>query len=183
MVTGIYRIYNKVENKNYIGSSVNILSRWQEHYKQGVTATYFEDIFHFTLNQYPNDFTFSILEICGQEDLQKREEYWMGYYNSIKEGYNKISSGYVNRSLIKKKDTPTREEIINMISSLINKPLFRQDKNKLVKFFNITKKGVLMKWPTVKAKIIDNGFTITETKRVVNGRSVNCSIIGIDWRD
>lgn len=40
-----------------------------------------------------------------------------------------------------------------------------------------------MKWTTVKAKIIDNGFTITETKRVVNGRSVNCSIIGIDWRD
>ena len=112
MVTGIYRIYNKVENKNYIGSSVNILSRWQEHYKQGVTATYFEDTFHFTLNQCPNEFIFSILEICGQEDLQKREEYWIGYYNSIEEGYNKISSGYVNRSLIKKKNTPTREEII-----------------------------------------------------------------------
>ena len=70
-----------------------------------------------------------------------------------------------------------------MISSLINKPLFQQDKNKLIKFFNITKKGVLMKWTTVKARIIDNGFTITETKRVVNGRSINCSIIGIDWRD
>ena len=53
---------------------------------------------HFSLLAWtkfsPNNFNFSIIEECSEEQLNKREKYWIKYYNSYgKNGYNLTSGG------------------------------------------------------------------------------------------
>ena len=62
-MTGIYMIKNIKNNKVYIGKSVNIMYRWQEHMKQSEEATEFEDKLHFELGQTPEDFSFNIIKL------------------------------------------------------------------------------------------------------------------------
>ena len=58
-MVGIYMIKNNDNKKVYIGKSINIMTRWNEHMKQGENATEFDDTFHFELNQHPEYFSFN----------------------------------------------------------------------------------------------------------------------------
>ena len=35
-----------------------------------------------------NNFSFEIVEECSKEELNKKEKYWINYYNSFFNGYN-----------------------------------------------------------------------------------------------
>lgn len=39
------------------------------------------------------NFSFRIIELCDQSDLNNREQYWIDYYNSYYEGYNENFGG------------------------------------------------------------------------------------------
>ena len=89
---GIYRIYNKINNKNYIGQSINIEKRWEEHkramnYENEHTYNY---PLYKAFRKYGLDsFEFSILEQCDSPQLTQKEQYWIDYYNSlVPNGYN-----------------------------------------------------------------------------------------------
>lgn len=89
MSCGIYKITNTINNKVYIGQSINIEDRWKKH-------KYAKDGFaiHQAIQKYGVDnFTFEILEECPKELLDNREIYWISYYNSLKKGYNMIPGG------------------------------------------------------------------------------------------
>lgn len=89
-VSGVYKITNKVNNKSYIGSSINIKMRWQKH------------IYDLKKDLHPNkhllesykkygehNFEFSILEIVEDTDqLIDREQYYLDFYKSYENGYN-----------------------------------------------------------------------------------------------
>lgn len=89
---GIYKFTNIVTNKVYIGSSSNIIRRYESHIndllkdKSGCTLLQNSVTKHGIKN-----FSFTILEII--EDLSNlpiREKYWIDYYNACdkKYGYN-----------------------------------------------------------------------------------------------
>ena len=40
------------------------------------------------------NFTFSVIEECSQEQLNEREIYWIEYYDTYKNGYNSTLGGY-----------------------------------------------------------------------------------------
>ena len=40
-----------------------------------------------------NNFTFQIVELCRQDELNDREIYWIKHYNSFKDGYNQTLGG------------------------------------------------------------------------------------------
>lgn len=89
IICGIYRIHNLINQKDYIGQSNNIYCRWDKH-----KALYDKCAIHRALLKYGvNNFSFSILEECKEEDLDERERYWIDYYNSYHNGYNETSGG------------------------------------------------------------------------------------------
>ncbi len=179
-MTGIYMIKNIKNNKVYIGKSVNIMYRWQEHMKQSEEATEFEDKFHFELGQTPEDFSFNIIKICPESELSEWEDFYIKKYNSIENGYNKISAA---TTFIEDKPFARSErDIIRKLNSIVGKPLFVDDKKKLAFFFRYkNSRGNLLGWTTLKRRLIENGFDIIETKRKVDGKMKNCSIISVKY--
>lgn len=83
---GIYCWTNKINNKKYIGQSVNIERRKQQHiYGVGKYSTKISQAF---AKYGLHNFTFEVLEEVEIDKLDIREQYWIDYYNSISEGYN-----------------------------------------------------------------------------------------------
>lgn len=85
MSIGIYKITNQLNNKSYIGQSIHIERRWQEHKKPST-----ESVISTAIKEYGvENFSFEILELCSQNELDIKEKYWMSIYNSIVPyGYN-----------------------------------------------------------------------------------------------
>lgn len=88
LVIGIYKITNKLNNKCYIGQSVNIDNRINTHKISKNDSLIDNDIKNFGVE----NFTFEILEECDYRELNIRESYYIQKYNSINNGYN-ISKG------------------------------------------------------------------------------------------
>ena len=114
-MVGVYSIRNKINDCKYIGESINIFLRWQqhiEHLKQGTHVNY---LLQEAWNQYgKNNFEFTLLEYLDfPSDIQMvlpkvkslllcREHYYMKLYDSLDHGYN-IRDSYLD--IINLRDT------------------------------------------------------------------------------
>lgn len=83
---GIYCWKNKQNNKRYIGQSVNIERRKQQHISGA--GKYNTKISQALYKYGINNFDFEILENCDLESLNEREQFWINHFDSIKNGYN-----------------------------------------------------------------------------------------------
>lgn len=91
MTIGIYRILNIDNNKNYIGSSVNIESRWKQHINSLKAGKHRNKYLQRSFKEHGIDkFSFSIIETTTKKKLLEREKYWMNFYKSCDNsfGYN-----------------------------------------------------------------------------------------------
>lgn len=89
--SGIYLIHNIINNKFYIGSSINISSRWKTHRYDLKANTHHNTHLQGAYNIHgKNSFSFSILEECIKEQFKERESYWIRFYDSVNpdKGYN-----------------------------------------------------------------------------------------------
>lgn len=85
MTCGIYKIENLINGKLYIGQSVHIESRWQEHCRPSSKSLIGKAI----SKHGKENFTFQILEECAESYLNEREAYYIRYYQSlVPNGYN-----------------------------------------------------------------------------------------------
>ena len=99
MTCGIYKIQNKINGKCYIGQSINIYKRWQEHKSNSINKNHEDSYYplYCAIRKYGIDnFDFSIIEECNQEELNNKEIYWVKYYNSFENGYNQTLGGNTN---------------------------------------------------------------------------------------
>lgn len=85
----IYKITNKINGKSYIGQSINIMRRWDEHLKGQGNSSLYLDFQNFCID----NFTFEILELCSKEELDEKEIYYIEKYKSFEYGYNKTLGG------------------------------------------------------------------------------------------
>jgi hypothetical protein len=91
----IYKVTNKINNKVYIGQTIQTLTeRKNKHYYKAKH----EDInTHFinALRKYPKEnFIWEIIDKAdSQEKLNEKEKYWITYYNSVEKGYNTKDGG------------------------------------------------------------------------------------------
>ena len=93
MKSGIYAIINKVNNKIYIGSSVNIFYRFKNHISKLNTRHHENNYLQNAFIKYGiSCFYFVILEFC--ENLKEKENFYLNYFKSYKRkyGYNIIVS-------------------------------------------------------------------------------------------
>ena len=96
---GIYIIKNIINNKVYIGQSVDIHRRWLVHYSLGKidanpNRAEFNSQLHTAMRELGREnFYIEILEECEKDKLNDREIFWINYYNSYKNGYNATKGG------------------------------------------------------------------------------------------
>ena len=85
MTCGIYKIENLINGKLYIGQSIHIELRWQEHCRSSAKS-----LIGKAISKYGKEnFTFQILEECAESCLNEREAYYIRHYQSlVPNGYN-----------------------------------------------------------------------------------------------
>lgn len=98
MITGIYKIENQINGKVYIGQSVNITKRWQEHRSRAFNSSdrCYNLYLYKAIRKYGlNNFSFEILEECPESELNSREIFYISLFNSSNKdnGYNLTKGG------------------------------------------------------------------------------------------
>lgn len=99
---GIYIIKNDINDKVYIGQSINIYKRIQEHfYKSECNKDVsYNNALHSAIRKYGKEhFYYEILEECDASLLDEYEIEYINKYNSISpNGYNILSGGQQYRA-------------------------------------------------------------------------------------
>ena len=93
-MTGIiYKITNIVNNKVYIGKTLETMEkRWKEHQKDSSRFT--DRPLYRAMNKYGlENFTIEIIDEPNIDLLSERESYWIEYYKSYHHGYNATLGG------------------------------------------------------------------------------------------
>ena len=107
MITGIYKITNKINGHYYIGQAVDIKNRFRGH---RFSAIHSDDKdhntpIHLAIAKYGEDnFLYEVLEECPRNKLNEREVYWIDKLQANKNGNYNILLGGQDR--IKFEDKP-----------------------------------------------------------------------------
>lgn len=119
--SGIYKIINLLNGHIYIGQSKNIYKRYHQHHKYEYKNEQRSD-FHLyqAMRKYGlHNFMIEVVELCSEDILDEREQYWIQYYNSFKEGYNMTEGGQNFSSNIFSEETKNkRKQTLELNSSL-----------------------------------------------------------------
>lgn len=88
--SGIYKITCIKTGEIYIGKSVDVKSRIQQHCKSAFNCgTIAHSLLHTKMKQYGiENFTFELLEQVPKEQLSERESFYIDFYQSKKVGLN-----------------------------------------------------------------------------------------------
>jgi predicted GIY-YIG superfamily endonuclease len=91
----IYKITNLINQKAYIGKTINsIEERWKEHKKEAIRQRAENRPLYKALNKYGiENFSVELVEEVDVKNLSEREIYWIGYYHTYTEGYNATLGG------------------------------------------------------------------------------------------
>ena len=91
MITGIYKITNKLNGKVYIGQSVNIEERFKSHkysYNNSKASGYNTKFYRALWKYGIANFSFEIVEECSRDQLNIREDYWQDFFKAKEFGYS-----------------------------------------------------------------------------------------------
>lgn len=151
LTSGIYCIENLLNNKKYIGQSVNVNYRWSKHRSELKNHTHDNDYLQKSYDKYGEDrFMFYVLEYGDKDLMDERENYYINLYNTMNRdfGYNLKSGGQAHNYVC--------DEVRQKISKS-NKKAYENSNLK-----QIRREGALAQWskPEVKAKIMgeNNGM-------------------------
>ena len=94
--SGIYCFVDKQTNKVvYVGQAQALYNRLGMHYASASTSRA-QDIDKALYEDFER-YEWRILELCDKSALNLRECYWIKYYNTLNEGYNKKSIGQIEQ--------------------------------------------------------------------------------------
>lgn len=87
---GIYQIRNVVNGKVYVGSSVNLINRRNNHFRQLRKNIHHNIKLQCSYNKHgESSFVFEVVEFVDKpEDLISREQYWIDKLEAVNKGYN-----------------------------------------------------------------------------------------------
>ena len=92
----IYKISNSINNKVYIGQTIRPIEERFKRHINDATNCILDTHFARAIRKYGKE-NFYIEEIdvaSNQEELNLKEQYWIGYYDSIQNGYNETDALY-----------------------------------------------------------------------------------------
>lgn len=130
VICGIYKITNKINNKVYVGQSIDIYTRWTTHKNELNNNRHHNSYLQRAWNKYGEDsFCFDILEECSEDLLNEKECYYIELLKSTNKnyGYNLVSGGTLNRRF-------TTEVLEKMSKAKIGRVHSEETREKLRKF-------------------------------------------------
>ena len=95
MQGNIYCITNLVNNKKYIGKTLDsIEKRYKQHWKDSVKTTNEKRPLYSAFKKYGKEnFKIELVEKCDYKVLSEHEIYWIKYYDTYNKGYNATLGG------------------------------------------------------------------------------------------
>lgn len=92
----IYKITNLINQKIYIGQSIHpVKERLARHFQDAISERTDTHLARAIRKYGTENFIIEIIDQANtQEELTKKEYYWIEYYNSIKQGYNETNAQY-----------------------------------------------------------------------------------------
>lgn len=97
---GVYKITNNINDKVYIGQSINIKARWKDHMHTLDRNDSRCTLLQRAWNKYGKEnFSFEILELCEEDMLDEVEMKYIAIYDSHNNGYNIELGGNKNKHL------------------------------------------------------------------------------------
>jgi len=110
MESGIYCILNKTDLKCYIGLTTSLCRRKGDHMTRLKNNNHHNNHLQSVYNKHGKDvFDFEVIERCAESDLADREQYWITFYNSFKNGYNQTLGGEGKRQPCKHKSLSDKQ--------------------------------------------------------------------------
>ena len=87
----IYKISNDINKQLYIGFTTqsNIQIRFKQHINAALNNNSTE-LHQAMKNLGVEHFKITLLEECPNNNIEQREKYWIQYYDSCNNGYNRI---------------------------------------------------------------------------------------------
>jgi group I intron endonuclease len=146
--SGIYIIKNNINNKIYVGQTINFYTRWRNHKYHLNKGTHNNYYLQHAWDKYgEQNFIFKIIEECPKENLNEREIYWIKKLNTYvhdeeSNGYNLTIGGEIlfgeNNPMYGRKHKLTskrimREKALNRKSWWLGKHLSETTKYKISK--------------------------------------------------
>lgn len=146
MSIGIYKYQNKINGKIYIGQSTNIETRRQQHIYDAEKRCERSTGVDVAIKKYGiENFDFQIVEECSKEQLDEKERYWIAYYDSYHNGYNRTPGG----SVLRGEEHPKAildEDQVWQIRELYKNHVTRSKVYKMFQDTGITERGFLKIW-------------------------------------
>lgn len=96
-ISGVYLIRNKLNDKCYVGVSVNIYSRWRQHKYWAKNEGVVSKITNSIKKNGIENFDFSIIHICEKEEFEAQERFWIKQHDSVTNGYNLTHGGNIRK--------------------------------------------------------------------------------------
>ena len=142
---GIYKIINKINNKIYVGQSVNIQKRWYQHlYDANHRPMIGIDQ---AIKKYgAKNFQYELIEECSADELNDKEIYWIEKLNTFKgEGYNNSIGGLSLQGENHPRAFLTDEQVWDIREMYKNHCKFQEVKDKYLSL-GISERGLQKIW-------------------------------------
>lgn len=111
---GIYKITNTITGKSYVGQSIHIEQRWNEHLRDLRNNKHDNAHLQSSYNKYGEEaFGFVVIKICEESDLDFYEEKYIAEFNCVDNGYN-LTYGGESAS----RSQATRDKIKTIVTDL-----------------------------------------------------------------
>lgn len=138
VVKYIYVIRNKINDKVYVGQSINVENRFKEHIQDKDRKQYSSAIDGAIKKYGESNFWYEIIEgpICNYDE---REKYWIKFFNSlVPNGYNIMEGGSsppINKGIKNNKSKFTKEKIEELKILLLNPNITLSE---IANYFNVS---------------------------------------------
>jgi len=180
---GIYTITNKIDNKIYVGYSINCFKRFSEHKSLLVNNKHKNDHLQNAWNKYGKEnFVFEILEECDKVYLSSQENYWCNLLNS-----NDLNFGYniLPTHPYKFISSPSYKTKIKQRISAFNRKNFKEQLDKLHECRRGKKVCSKERERLIKLRIIQNYKIIDKQGNIYNTNNLSefCRNRNIDSRN
>lgn len=127
---GIYLWTLKGTNLRYVGQSIDVFNRIQQHLASINDPNADTQWCNALKNNDLNNFKCEIIEFCSRDKLDEREAYWINYYDAYYNGFNSTRGNHRNVTTIKKEISNARSQIMLPVLNTIEQKI-----NSIVKYY------------------------------------------------